>query len=142
MDTIRVAKIFSNATLPTRKHSTDAGMDFYAYGDYLILRQQEAIIRTGISVEVPEGYMLLIKPKGSNSHLVGSGVVDAHYEPGEILIRVVNYTEYGIFITDDDPIAQGVLMPVVTPEIVEVPLEDFQAELYERSGKGTILDHA
>ena len=42
-----------------------------------------------MTVEIPAGYVGLVKPKGRNDHLLGAGVVDAGYQ-GEILVKVVN----------------------------------------------------
>lgn len=138
MNTIKVAKIRAGARLPTRKNPTDAGMDFYALGDYYIPAHDQTIVRTGVTVEIPEGYMMLIKPKGRNAHLVGSGVVDANYQPGEICIRVINIGDVRYIISDGTAIAQGILIPIVVPKIEVVNIEDLEME-HTRSGKGGIL---
>lgn len=142
MDTIRVARLYTDATLPTRKHPTDAGMDFYAYRDYCINSLDSAVIKTGVSVEVPEGYMLLLKPKGSSYYLVGAGVVDAYYEPGEVLIKIINYNDTYINIKRGDPVAQGILVPVETPDIEEITHHELAENISARSGRGSILSYA
>lgn len=136
MKTVKVMKLYEDAKLPTRKHSTDAGMDFYAYDNVYIEPHDVKILRTGVTVEVPDGYMLLLKPKGRNDYLVGSGVVDTGYEPGEILVKIINPFPVPIAIKKGDAIAQGVFVKISTPEIVEV--EDITPKS-ARAGKGGIV---
>ena len=139
MNTIKVARLRPGAHLPTRKNPTDASMDFYACDDCHIDPHSCEIVGTGVTVEVPEGYMMLLKPKGKNAHLVGSGVVDANYAPGEILVRVFNTRSTRRIIVDGTAVAQGVLIPVITPEIEVVYWETLAAK-HGRSGRGGILD--
>jgi len=114
-------------------------MDFYAYGNYIIEPHNTKIVHTGVTVEIPEGYMLLLKPKGKNDWLIGSGVVDTGYEPGEILVKIINPYDRPIAIRDGDAICQGVLVKISAPEIIEV--KEMKAKS-ERSGKGGIVTQA
>lgn len=134
---LKVMKLHENAIIPTRKNPTDAGLDLYSLEDYYIEPNSHCICHTGITIEVPEGYFFLIKPKGKNNHLVGAGVVDTHYEPGEFLIKVVNYSSKFLYIKQGDGIAQAVLIPIITPELEEV--EDIEAKS-ERSAQGGIIE--
>ena len=136
METVKVMKLYEDAKLPTRKHPTDAGMDFYAYDNTYIEPHDVKILRTGVTVEVPEGYMLLLKPKSRNDYLVGSGVIDTGYEPGEILVKIINPFPVPIAIKKGDAIAQGILVKIATPPIEEV--HDIKPKT-ERSGKGGIV---
>jgi len=138
---IRFAKLHSDAVTPTRKNPTDAGLDLYAYGDYIIKPHTNKVLHTGITLETPEGFMYLIKPKGRNNHMVGAGVVDAGYEPGEFLVKVVNYTDEDLVIRHGDGIAQAVLVPVITEGLSEVELDDLSHES-SRSNAGGILGQA
>ena len=141
MKTVRVARLDERGIIPRRKNPTDAGMDFFAPYDVLLKPHEAKIVRTFITVEVPEGYMLLLKPKGKNKHLVGAGVVDAYYQPGEILIRLVNPTDETIIIKRGDGIAQGIFIPIETPKIIEVSPEELTEKIVKnRSGKGGIID--
>ena len=138
---LRVAKVRDTAIIPTRKNPTDAGIDFYSDEDSFILKPFEMIlVRTGISVEVPKGWMLLLKPKGRSNHLVGAGVVDAGYEPGEIVVKLFNPTKFNIPIPRGSAIAQGVLVSVSTREIVETTLDVLGDKELGRSGSGKILE--
>ena len=61
--TIKTKKINDNATIPTRAHESDAGWDLYALEDRFIQPQHRALIKTGISFSIPDGYVGLIWPR-------------------------------------------------------------------------------
>ena len=135
---IRAAKIREEGILPRRKNPTDAGMDFYAPYDIMLYPHEVKVINTFISVEVPEGYMLLIKPKSSNNHLVGAGVIDAYYHPGPIMVKLVNPTNETLVYRRGSGIAQGIFIKIEAPEIKEVSIKDLEND-HPRSKSGGIL---
>jgi len=139
MDTIRAARLSPQAKLPTRKHPQDAGMDLYRLEVTVIPPHSVAIIPTGITLEIPEGYVGLLKPKGRSDHLLGSGVVDAGYQ-GEILIKVVNPFAHPLEIPAGEALGQMLLIPIVTPAIQEVSPEEVHAQASARGGSGGIVD--
>lgn len=91
-----------------RKHTTDAGVDVYASKKVIIPPLSNRIVPTGVFFDIPEGTMLLAKPKGRHDFLVGAGVIDAGYQ-GEILIRVVNTYLRFLTFQEGDPVAQLIL---------------------------------
>jgi dUTP pyrophosphatase len=137
MKEIKVARLYKDATIPTRKHSMDAGMDLYCMKSFQVLPHNITVVHTGIIIEIPKGFVGLIKPKGANMHLVGSGVVDAGYQ-GEILVKIANTKEHVLSYDKGYPIAQLLIIPIVTPEIVEVNLEDILEVKTERGDTGGI----
>jgi dUTP pyrophosphatase len=112
-----VQRLDKDAVLPTRKHPTDAGIDFYSLGDHLIHTKTYKVIRTGITVRLPENTFMLLKPKSRNFYVIGGGVVDEDYD-GEILFKVFNVLNHYLVIKRGDAIGQGVILPVHYPEIV------------------------
>ena len=90
---------------------------------------ERALIPTGISMEIPEGYEIQVRPKSGRSFKTGLnvilGTIDSNYR-GEIMVIVHNISEYPIHITEGTTIAQAVLCPVVANwEVEEVErLED------------------
>jgi dUTP pyrophosphatase len=139
MQTIRAARLDPRAKLPTRKHPQDAGMDLYSLDTAVIPAHGFTIVPTGITLEIAEGYVGLIKPKGRSDHLLGSGVVDAGYQ-GEILIKVVNPYDLPIDIPAGGALGQLLLLPVVTPEVEEVSPEEIHPRASSRGGNGGIVD--
>ena len=63
METIRIARLRPHAVLPTRKHPQDAGMDLYAAEARSLPAHASAIVPTGITIEIPAGFVGLVKPK-------------------------------------------------------------------------------
>lgn len=104
------------SVLPTRKHPTDAGLDLYSRFNSVIKPGQVKVVDTGVYVKFPEGSMGLIKPKGRSDFLIGSGVIDQNYR-GEIRVKIFNPLRDSIVIAIGDPIAQLVILPVLTPEL-------------------------
>jgi dUTP pyrophosphatase len=138
MERIRIARLRPGATLPTRKHPADAGMDLYAAEPVSIAPHTVSIVPCGVTVEIPAGYVGLVKPKGRNDHLLGAGVVDAGYQ-GEILVKVVNPFTHALEIRAGDAIGQMLILPIVTPAVEEVPPEEIHAEQSTRGGSGGIV---
>jgi dUTP pyrophosphatase len=144
MSTIRVAKLNDEAILPTRKNPTDAGMDLYAFVDDYhrfvdVLPHEMNILYTGITVEIPKGHVGLIYPKSRNIYLIGAGVVDEGYQ-GEILVKIVNTNTHTVRFSHGDAIAQMVIVPVFTPEIVETPLDEIHKVETFRGKSGGITE--
>ncbi|MHB0967400.1 MAG: dUTP diphosphatase [Chloroflexi bacterium] len=138
MQTIRIARLRPDAMLPTRKHPADAGLDVYAVEAVLVAPRSFAIVPTGITIEIPDGYVGLLKPKGRNNHLLGAGVVDAGYQ-GEILVKVANLTDQPVVFEPGDAVGQLVILPVLTPAVEEVEQAVIHTQKTTRGGAGGIV---
>lgn len=111
------------AIMPTRAHSADAGLDLYTQKDAILSgvfeRERSAVIDTGVHVEIPTGYVGMIKSKsGLNVYggIVCEGVIDAGYT-GSICVKLYNHGDIGHYFRRGDKIAQLVIMPIVTPAL-------------------------
>lgn len=138
MKKIKIAKLDPNAFLPTRKHPSDAGLDIYSNQTITINPHSIAIVSTGITIEIANGFVGLLKPKGRNNHLLGAGVVDAGYQ-GEILVKVVNVMETPLEIFPGDAIGQLLILPIFTPEVIEIQSEAIHKENSSRGETGGIV---
>lgn len=137
--TIRVAKLYEYAVLPTRKHSNDAGMDLYYYGDDFNLGPGKIIILgTGVSVEIPKGYFGFIADKSRNMFGIIGRIVDESYQ-GEILVKVVNTTTEILGFNSGQPLAQLILIPCLIDAVEEVDIDDLFADESERGSTGGIV---
>ncbi len=134
----KAARLLPGAKLPTRKHPQDAGIDFYAAEAVIIPAQSFAIVHTGITIEIPEGYVGLMMPKSRSDFLLGAGVIDAEYQ-GEIMVKVVNPTSNALTIWVGDPVGQMLLIPVITPVVVEVDRDSLHQEESSRGKSGGIV---
>lgn len=87
---VRIKKIHPNAIIPTYSKPGDAGMDLVAVERYYD-EYGNVHYNTGISIEIPEGYVGLIFPRSSLSKKALSlansvGVIDSGYR-GEIMFK-------------------------------------------------------
>lgn len=135
--TFRFARLDPNAKAPARKHPTDAGVDVYSLEGAILWPLSYRNLHTGITIDVPAGSMLEVRPKGRNNHLVGSGVIDAGYQ-GEIVVKLVNYTLKPMRIRKGDAIAQLVQLPVICEAVEEAPVDQVHIEKSSRGGSGGI----
>lgn len=136
---LRFARLRPDAQRPTRKHPQDAGADVYAAQSVRIAAHGVGIVPTGITVEIPAGYVGLVKPKGRSDHLVGAGVVDAGYQ-GELLIKVVNPSPQPLTFAVGDAVAQLLILPIETPALEEVSPHEIHREASPRGASGGIVD--
>lgn len=139
MERIRIARLRADAYLPTRKHAEDAGMDLYAVERVEIPPHQFGIVPTGIGVQIPAGFVGLLKPKGRSNHLLGAGVVDAGYQ-GEILIKVANPSDEPLVFERGDAVGQLLILPILTPQIEEISADEFLKNTTARGASGGIVE--
>lgn len=107
------------AFIPTRAHSTDAGLDLYAMDDAVIFRDGSHTFDTGVHVAIPEGYVGFLKSKSGlniNSGLQSAGVIDSGYT-GSIRVKLYNHGHEMVQICRGQKISQLVILPIETPEI-------------------------
>ena len=92
----------------------------------LVLKPGERLlVPTGLSMEIPPGFEIQIRPRSGWAAKKGvtvvntPGTIDADYR-GEIKIALVNLGQETHEIHDQDRVAQAVLCPVWQAELVEV----------------------
>jgi dUTP pyrophosphatase len=122
---LRVAKLKSEAVLPSRAHEGDAGLDLYACEAAHIGPGERWSIGTGIAVEIPAGHAGLVLPRSglAKRHgisLVNSpGLIDSGYR-GEIRVLLLNTDPAEVFrVAPGDRIAQLVISPIALVEPAE-----------------------
>lgn len=104
-----------------------SGFDLRAQlGSPLTLKPgQRAMVPTGLSMEIPPGFEIQVRPRSGWAAKKGitvvnsPGTVDADYR-GEILVALVHLGEEPLEIQDQDRIAQAVVCPVVQAQFEEV----------------------
>lgn len=127
-----VKKVVPEAILPTRAHSDDAGLDLYAFEDGVLPPGEGLVARTGIAVALPEKTVGLVADRSSMAKAgvkTSGGVIDAGYR-GEIHIVLRNITTKEVRFSRGERIAQLLILPCLSPAVVEV------SELDE-TGRGT-----
>jgi len=124
LNTVKVKRLSENALLPTKNLGTDAGWDLYSSEDVILRPQERLLIKTGISMEIPNGYCGLIWPRSGLSVKCGvdvlAGVIDCEYR-GEVGVCLFNTdTHQEVRIKSGDRIAQILLEKVQMFAMVEV----------------------
>lgn len=107
------------AKMPTRAHADDAGLDLYSRENRVIYPHSSATFDTGVHVEIPRGYVGMIKSKsGLNVKygLTSEGVLDCGYT-GSIRVKLYNHSSEAYTVAAGDKISQLVIMPIIAPEL-------------------------
>jgi dUTP pyrophosphatase len=120
---ILVKKLDPSAIVPTKANSSDAGYDLYATEDGFIHPRSHKLVKTGISMAIPEGYAGLIWPRSGLSYKNGldvlAGVIDSGYR-GDVGVILLNTTIQKYEYNKGDRIAQIVIQKVEDLDLIEV----------------------
>jgi len=112
---VKIKKLYSDSIIPNYAYADDAGMDLYATETVEIPSGSRAKIGTGISIELPEGYVSLIWDKSGVSIKKGlktlGGVIDAGYR-GEYFVGVANISKESLVVSKGEKIAQLLIQKV------------------------------
>ena len=122
------------AYMPTRAHETDAGLDLYSPEKVVVFSGDNVCIDTGVHVEIPAGYVGMIKSKSGlnvKHNITSEGVIDAGYT-GSMVVKLYNHGNHHVQIEKGQKISQLVILPIVTP----VPVLVDSLEETERGNGG------
>ena len=123
--TIGFKRIHPDATMPVYAHPGDAGMDLCACEAAALAPGARALVRTGLVMELPEGFEVQVRPrsglalKNGLTLLNTPGTIDAGYR-GEIGVILINHGQELFQVTPGMRIAQLVVAPVVHATVEEV----------------------
>ena len=139
-----IKRLVPEASLPTRSHPGDAGMDLYAVESMTLKPGERASIGTGLSIALPSGWGALVVPRSglAAKHGIGvvngPGLIDEGYR-GEIRVLLINHAPSDAFhVEPGDRIAQLVLISVPEVELLEVddlPVSDRAEGGFGSSGR-------
>lgn len=120
---IKVKKLDPRAILPKYALPNDAGMDLFVLQETTIKPGERIAIPTGIAIEMPSGYVSLIWDKSGLALKHGlttlGGVIEYTYR-GEYRIIMYNCGSESFTFKKGDKIAQLLIQPIVSAEIIEV----------------------
>lgn len=109
----------NGAYMPERAHEADAGYDLRSPITDRLYAGQAITIDTGVHVEIPRGYVGMLKSKSGlnvKHDIVGEGVIDSGYT-GSIRVKLYNHGGESYMIERGDKISQLVILPIITPEL-------------------------
>lgn len=118
-----------NGTLPTRAHSTDAGIDIYSAEDVTFEPGNRILVHTDLYMDIPNGWQLSVRPRSSVSYKTGLRVanapatIDSHYT-SELMIIMENTGDTPHTILKGERIAQGLWEKVYKARFIEVDSKD------------------
>lgn len=129
---------FDDIPVPNYATSGSAGMDVRAAVEYELFIEPNSIvmISTNLSVEIPVGYEIQVRPRSglAANHGIGilnsPGTIDSDYR-GEIKIIMINLSREKFVIKRGDRIAQLVVSKVYKANLVQT--EDLN---HSSRGKG------
>lgn len=123
---VNIIKLNENATIPTYGSQFSAGADLYACNEepIVIKPHQTVLVKTGIALEIPEGYAGLIYARSGIATKRGLapankvGVVDSDYR-GEVMVALHNHSSIVQEIEPNERIAQLVVTPFLKVDFCE-----------------------
>ena len=115
---ILITKLDEKAVIPTYATLGDAGADLYSISEVTLGPGERALIKTGIAIAIPLGFVGLVHPRSglglkSGVSVVNTpGTIDSGYR-GEIGVVLINHDlEKSFTVKKGDRIAQLVIQKV------------------------------
>lgn len=117
----------SSNELPKFESSGAAGIDLRAFleDSFTLQPLERNLIKTGIFLEIPEGYEAQVRPRSGLALKKGitvlnaPGTIDADYR-GEVGVILINLSKQPFVIENGDRIAQLVFAKVEQADLIEV----------------------
>lgn len=110
---------------PAYAQPGDAGCDLRASESTVVPARGRVLVKTGVSIALPEGYVGLVHPRSGLAAKSGitvlntPGTIDAGYR-GEVMVTLYNSTDQDFPVARLDRIAQLVIQEFAKAEFVVV----------------------
>lgn len=123
---VKIKKLDPRAKLPRYGSPAAAGADLYALLEHNVILApgETALLPTGLSAEIPEGYVGLIFARSSMGIKRGLapankvGVIDSDYR-GEIKVGLYNHSGEAQTVEPFERVAQLMIVPFLRAEFIE-----------------------
>ena len=120
---LKVMKTHPKAKLPHRAHDSDSGYDVYSVEQVIVPARGSVVAPVGLQLAyITPGYWFRVEPRSGlgfkhniQPHL---GIIDNGYR-GDLGIKLYNFSDANITLTEGSRIAQLVLYPHITATISE-----------------------
>jgi dUTP pyrophosphatase len=123
---VLVTRLDPDLPLPNYAKAGDAGADIVSRIDITLEPGQRALVPTGLSIALPDGYVCLVHPRSGLAIKHGvtivnaPGTVDAAYR-GELAVILINHDpSASVSFKRGERIAQLVIQQVERAEFIEV----------------------
>lgn len=115
---VRIQKLYPEARLPRYHTAQSAAFDLETTEDISVMPKEIKLVKTGLIIQTPPGYFLLIAARSSTPRkkgLViaqGIGIIDADYcgPEDEIFIQIYNFTDQIIKVNKGERLAQALFL--------------------------------
>jgi dUTP pyrophosphatase len=122
---VKIILLSDTAVIPKRQTEGSVGYDLFADidGECIIPPNGTRLIKTGFAVELPDNVAAFVYPRSGLSSKYGVtlancvGVIDSDYR-GEITVPLKNTGDSDFTVTPSMRVAQMVIAPVITPDLV------------------------
>lgn len=127
----------TGAYKPVKAHKEDAGFDIKTPVHIAVPPHESRMVNTGVHVEVPTGYVGMIKTKSSiiKRECTTEGVIDAGYT-GAIRVAIFNHGNETQYFEPGDKITQLVLEKISTDCKVKI-VKSFKSSMRGDGGFGS-----
>jgi len=133
---ININLLSPNANIPSRGSDESAGLDICTIESVTITAGQRALLKTGIAMSMPRGYVGLIWPRSKLAAKMGvdvlAGVVDSDYR-GEIMVSLLNTGQDAVELRSGDKVAQMIIQKHFSDMEIEV-VDDLDRTMRGYSG--------
>ena len=142
---LRAKKLTPDAELPRYAHPGDAGLDLFANMAHTLGPGDSAIIKTGVSIQLPPGTEGQVRPRSglAAKHQVtvlnSPGTIDEGYR-GEVGVILINHGKGPFEVEKGMKIAQLVVKPVIRVDVEAV--DDLTDTARGEGGFGSTGSHA
>ena len=127
MTKIKIKKLSNEVLTPKYETPGSSGMDIAAFidEDIIINSGDKALIPTGFSLSIPQGYEVQIRPRSGLAIKKGitilntPGTIDSDYR-GEVKVVLINLSKDKFTVQNGERIAQMVVCPIIQVSIEEV----------------------
>ena len=123
---VAIVRLDPDLPLPSYAHPGDAGADLCTAVDVTLAPGERALVPTGVSIALPDGYVALVHPRSGLAARHGlsivntPGTVDAGYR-GEIKVMLINHDPVtAVELRRGDRVAQLVVQRFERARFVEV----------------------
>lgn len=135
---LKIKRLDKSVQMPGFAYEHDAAFDLRASHSEIIKPGEKKIVKTGLQMAIPTGYVGLIWDRSGlaakHSLHTLAGVIDAGYR-GEVGVVMVNLGTEDCNIEKNMRIAQMLIQPVMHPQIHEV--EDLEESERGEGGFGS-----
>jgi dUTP pyrophosphatase len=123
---VAVKRLDADLPLPSYAHPGDAGADLHTTVDVELAPGERALVPTGVSIALPDGFVALVHPRSGLAARHGlsivntPGTVDSGYR-GEVKVMLINHDpRESVVLRRGDRIAQLVVQRFERARFVEV----------------------